>query len=65
MVVTSEAENRHPELHRMFRLTACQRPMPGQILPCDSSLFLGYGEFGEFYIGMQLPLDDLFRRACL
>ncbi|MFC7335694.1 hydrogen peroxide-dependent heme synthase [Haloferula chungangensis] len=24
-----------------------------------------YGEFGDFYIGMQLPLDQLFRRVCL
>ncbi|NNC90514.1 MAG: heme-dependent peroxidase [Akkermansiaceae bacterium] len=24
-----------------------------------------YGEFGDFYIGMQLPLDELFRRLCL
>jgi hydrogen peroxide-dependent heme synthase len=24
-----------------------------------------YGEFGDFYIGMQLPLDALFRRICL
>lgn len=24
-----------------------------------------YGEFGDFYIGMQLPLDELFRRICL
>jgi len=24
-----------------------------------------YGEFGDFYIGMQLPLDILFRRLCL
>lgn len=24
-----------------------------------------YAEFGDFYIGMQLPLDALFRRLCL
>ena len=24
-----------------------------------------YGEFGDFYIGMQMPLDELFRRLCL
>ena len=24
-----------------------------------------YGDFGDFYIGMQLPLDILFRRLCL
>lgn len=24
-----------------------------------------YGEFGDFYIGLQLPLDELFRRICL
>ena len=24
-----------------------------------------YAEFGDFYIGMQLPLDELFRRICL
>jgi chlorite dismutase len=24
-----------------------------------------YGEFGDFYIGMQLPLDELFKRLCL
>lgn len=24
-----------------------------------------FGEFGDFYIGMQLPLDELFRRLCL
>ncbi len=24
-----------------------------------------YAEFGDFYIGMQLPLDQLFRRVCL
>lgn len=24
-----------------------------------------YGEFGDFHIGMQLPLDVLFRRICL
>lgn len=24
-----------------------------------------YGEFGDFYIGLQLPLDALFRRVCL
>ncbi|MEO5715005.1 MAG: hydrogen peroxide-dependent heme synthase [Luteolibacter sp.] len=24
-----------------------------------------YGEFGDFYIGMQLPLGELFRRICL
>ncbi|MBB5351763.1 chlorite dismutase [Haloferula luteola] len=24
-----------------------------------------YGEFGDFYIGMQLPLSELFRRLCL
>jgi chlorite dismutase len=24
-----------------------------------------YAEFGDFYIGMQLPLDVLFRRICL
>jgi len=24
-----------------------------------------FGEFGDFYIGMQLPLDLLFRRLCL
>ena len=24
-----------------------------------------YGEFGDFYIGMQMPLDVLFRRICL
>lgn len=24
-----------------------------------------YGEFGDFYIGMQLPLAELFRRICL
>jgi chlorite dismutase len=24
-----------------------------------------YGEFGDFYIGLQLPLDVLFKRVCL
>ncbi|MDB4508229.1 heme-dependent peroxidase [Akkermansiaceae bacterium] len=24
-----------------------------------------FGEFGDFYIGMQLPLDQLFERVCL
>jgi len=24
-----------------------------------------YGEFGDFYIGIQLPLDELFRQVCL
>jgi len=24
-----------------------------------------YGEFGDFYIGMQLPLNELFERVCL
>ena len=24
-----------------------------------------YGEFGDFYVGLQLPLDELFRRLCL
>jgi chlorite dismutase len=24
-----------------------------------------YGEFGEFYIGLQLPLDELFERLAL
>ena len=24
-----------------------------------------YGEFGDFYIGMNLPLNDLFERVCL
>lgn len=24
-----------------------------------------YGEFGDFFIGLQLPLDELFRRICL
>ena len=24
-----------------------------------------YAEFGDFYIGMQLPLDELFRRICI
>lgn len=24
-----------------------------------------FGEFGDFFIGMQLPLDELFRRVCL
>ncbi|MDP0492327.1 MAG: chlorite dismutase family protein [Verrucomicrobiota bacterium JB023] len=24
-----------------------------------------YGEFGDFYIGLQLPLDEIFRRICL
>jgi len=24
-----------------------------------------YGEFGDFYIGLQLPLDELFRRVGL
>ena len=24
-----------------------------------------YGEFGDFYIGIQLPLDELFRRVGL
>jgi len=24
-----------------------------------------FAEFGDFYIGMQLPLDELFRRLCL
>lgn len=24
-----------------------------------------YAEFGDFYIGIQLPLDELFRRVCL
>jgi chlorite dismutase len=24
-----------------------------------------YAEFGDFYIGLQLPLDELFRRICL
>jgi len=24
-----------------------------------------YGEFGDFYVGIQLPLDVLFRRICL
>jgi hydrogen peroxide-dependent heme synthase len=24
-----------------------------------------YADFGEFYIGLQLPLDDLFRRIQL
>lgn len=24
-----------------------------------------FAEFGDFYIGMQLPLDELFRRICL
>lgn len=24
-----------------------------------------YADFGDFYIGMQLPLDELFRRICL
>lgn len=24
-----------------------------------------YGEFGDFYIGMQLPLNELFKRTCL
>jgi peroxiredoxin len=24
-----------------------------------------YGEFGDFFVGMQLPLDELFRRVCL
>jgi chlorite dismutase len=24
-----------------------------------------YAEFGEFYIGLQVPLDELFRRVLL
>ena len=24
-----------------------------------------YADFGEFYIGLQLPLDELFRRTLL
>lgn len=24
-----------------------------------------FGEFGDFFIGLQLPLDELFRRSCL
>jgi peroxiredoxin len=24
-----------------------------------------YADFGEFYVGLQLPLDDLFRRVLL
>jgi chlorite dismutase len=24
-----------------------------------------YADFGDFYLGMQLPLDELFRRLCL
>lgn len=24
-----------------------------------------YGEFGDFYIGLQLPLRELFERLCL
>ena len=24
-----------------------------------------YGEFGDFYIGMQMPLDEIFKRLCL
>jgi len=24
-----------------------------------------YGEFGDFYIGMLLPLNEIFRRICL
>ena len=24
-----------------------------------------FGEFGDFFVGMQLPLDQLFRRLCL
>ena len=24
-----------------------------------------YGEFGEFFLGLQLPLDELFRRVML
>ena len=24
-----------------------------------------YAEFGEFYIGLQLPLDEIFRRVVL
>ncbi|NNE90532.1 MAG: heme peroxidase, partial [Verrucomicrobiales bacterium] len=24
-----------------------------------------YGEFGDFFIGLQLPLDELFRRVGL
>lgn len=24
-----------------------------------------YAEFGDFYIGMQLPLNELFKRICL
>ena len=24
-----------------------------------------YADFGEFYIGLQLPLDELFRRVLL
>jgi hydrogen peroxide-dependent heme synthase len=24
-----------------------------------------YADFGEFYLGLQLPLDDLFRRILL
>jgi chlorite dismutase len=24
-----------------------------------------YAEFGDFYIGMQLPLNELFKRVCL
>ena len=27
--------------------------------------FNGYDRDGDFYIGMQLPLDELFRRICL
>ena len=24
-----------------------------------------YGEFGDFYIGMLLPLNEIFQRVCL
>jgi chlorite dismutase len=24
-----------------------------------------FAEFGDFYIGMQLPLNELFKRICL
>jgi peroxiredoxin len=24
-----------------------------------------YADFGDFYIGMQLPLSELFERVCL
>ena len=57
-----------------MQATRVERQIGGRTLSIETGTFaklahgsvtVQYGEFGEFYVGLQLPVEEIFRRLML